>query len=115
MRPITKVKAIYLYPRLMDFRESIEGRADLVELDIKVSVFGLVLFVFLNKARIRVKIFCCERNGFCLWIKRLHAERVKTNADEPIMLTVRELNQFLAGFDHWGNQSHKVLTPRFVS
>lgn len=40
MRPITKVKAIYLYPRLMDFRESIEGRADLVELDIKVSVFG---------------------------------------------------------------------------
>ena len=117
MCPITTVKAIYLYPRPMDFREFIDGLPALVELDIKVSVLDPVLFVFLNKARNRVKILYWERNGFCLWIKRLQVERVKTkpNADEPIVLTVRELNQFLAAFDHWGNQSHKVLSPRFVS
>ncbi|MNG26214.1 IS66 Orf2 like protein [compost metagenome] len=82
-----------------------------------MAVFDPVLFVFLNKTRNRVKILYWERNGFCLWLKRLQAERFKTkpDADGPIVLTVRELNQLLAGFDLWGNQPHKVLTPRFVS
>jgi hypothetical protein len=39
----------------------------------------------------------------------------KPDAEEPIVLTVRELNQLLAGFDLRGNQPHKVLTSRFVS
>lgn len=117
MRPDAKVKAVYRYPKPVDFRKSIDGLAALVELDIKVAVFDPVLFVFLNKTRNRVKILYWERNGFCLWFKRLQAERFKTkpDAEEPIVLTVRELNQLLAGFDLWGNQPHKVLTPGFVS
>ncbi|WP_028630496.1 IS66 family insertion sequence element accessory protein TnpB, partial [Metapseudomonas resinovorans] len=83
MRPDAKVKAVYLYPKPVDFRKSIDGLAALVELDIKVAVFDPVLFVFLNKTRNRVKILYWERNGFCLWFKRLQAERFKTkpNAD----------------------------------
>lgn len=72
-RPDAKVKAVYLYPKPVDFRKSIDGLAALVELDIKVAVFDPVLFVFLNKTRNRVKIFYWERNGFCLWPKRLPA------------------------------------------
>jgi hypothetical protein len=48
----------------------------------------------------------------------LEAERFKTKpdaGDEAIELTVRELNQLLEGIDLWGNQPHKVLTPRFVT
>ncbi|MNQ35650.1 IS66 Orf2 like protein [compost metagenome] len=47
---------VYLYPKPVDFRKSIDGLASLVELDIKVAVFDLVLFVFFNRARNRVKI-----------------------------------------------------------
>nr|WP_155834242.1 IS66 family insertion sequence element accessory protein TnpB [Halotalea alkalilenta] len=85
MRPDTKVKTVYLYPKPVDFRKSIDGLAALVELDIKVAVFDPVLFVFLNKTRNRVKILYWERNGFCLWLKRLQAERFKTkpNGQEP--------------------------------
>lgn len=118
MRPDPKVKAVYLYPKPVDFRKSINGLAALVELDIKVAVFDPALFVFLNRTRNQVKILYWHRNGFCLWLKRLEAERFKTKpdaGDEAIELTVRELNQLLEGIDLWGNQPHKVLTPRFVT
>ncbi|MCW8277192.1 IS66 family insertion sequence element accessory protein TnpB [Pseudomonas sp. PCH199] len=76
MRPDAKIEKVYLYPRHADFRKSIDGLAALVELDIKVAVFDPVLFVFLNKPRNRVKILYWERNGFCLWLKRLESERI---------------------------------------
>jgi len=59
-----------------------------------------------------------ERNGFCLWLKRLEAERFKTKpdvGDEAIELTVDELNWLLDGIDLWRNRPHQVLTPRFVA
>ena len=59
-----------------------------------------------------------ERNGFCLWLKRLEAERFKTKpdaADEANELTVDELNWLLDGIDLWRNRPHQVLTPRFVA
>ena len=49
MRTDAKIEKVYLYPKPVDFRNSIGGLAALVELDIKVAVFDSVLFVFLNK------------------------------------------------------------------
>jgi transposase len=118
MRPNAKVKKVYLYPKPVDFRKSIDGLAALVELEILVTVFEPALFVFLNKARNRVKILYWERNGFCLWLKRLDAERFTTTPDtqdQAIVLTVQELNRLLDGFDLWRNRPHKVMTPRFVT
>ena len=82
MCPDPRVKAVYLYPKPVDFRKSINGLVALVELDIKVAVFDPVLFVFLNRTRNQVKILYWHRNGFCLWLKRLEAERFKTKPDE---------------------------------
>lgn len=89
MRPDAKAEKVYLYPKPVDFRKSIDDLAALVELDIKVVVFDPVLFVFLNKPRNRVKILYPERNGFCPWLKRLESERFKTSpdvSDEAIVL-----------------------------
>lgn len=46
-----KVEKVYLYPKPVNFRKSIDDLAALVELDIKVAVFDSVLFVFLNSKR----------------------------------------------------------------
>ncbi|SOS36036.1 transposase IS66 [Pseudomonas syringae group genomosp. 3] len=94
MRPDAKVEKVYLYPKPVDFRKHIDGLAALVELDIKVAVYDPVLFVFLNRHRNGVKILYWERNGFCLWLKRLESERFETSpneTDEAIVLTVHEL------------------------
>ena len=86
---------MYLYPKPVNLRKSIDGLAALVELDIKVAVFDPVLFVFLNKPRNGVKILYWERNGFCIWLKRLEFERFKISpdvTDEDIVLTVQKFN-----------------------
>ncbi|WP_409565555.1 IS66 family insertion sequence element accessory protein TnpB [Pseudomonas protegens] len=38
MRPDAKVEKVYLYPKPVDFRKSIDGLAALVELDIKYAI-----------------------------------------------------------------------------
>ena len=98
MCPDAKAEKVYLYPKPIDFRNSIDGLAALVilvELDIKVAVFDPVLFVFLNKSPNRLKILYWEHIGFCIWLKRLESKRFKTSPDcseEAIVLTVQELN-----------------------
>ena len=39
MRPDTKVKKVFLYPKPVDFRKSIDGLSALVELEMTVSLF----------------------------------------------------------------------------
>lgn len=82
MRPNASVEKVFLYPKPVDFRKSIDGLAALVKLDLKVAVFDAVLFVFLNHHRNRVKVLYWERYSFCLWLKRLEYERFKTSPDE---------------------------------
>ncbi|NLY14821.1 MAG: IS66 family insertion sequence element accessory protein TnpB [Gammaproteobacteria bacterium] len=118
MRPNAKVQKTYLYPKAVDFRKSIDGLAALVELDMMVNLFEPSIFVFLNRARNRVKILYWERNGFCLWMKRLEQEKFKAppaDLTEAIELSLEEINGLLDGFDLWRNKPHKLLTPRFIA
>ncbi|MHC8386325.1 IS66 family insertion sequence element accessory protein TnpB [Pseudomonas sp. LB3P14] len=118
MRLDAIVEKVYLYPKPVDFRKSIDGLAALVELDIKVALFDPVLFVFLNKPSNRVKILYWERNAFCLCSNALNPNASKhrpINTDEAIVLTVQELNWLLDGFDLWRNRPHQVSIPRFVA
>ena len=57
MRPDAKVEKVYLYPKSVDFRKSIDGLAALVELDIKVAVSTLC-FLFSLTRRERGSRFC---------------------------------------------------------
>ncbi len=82
-----------MYPKPVDFRKSIDGLSALVELVIKAAVFDPVLFAFLSRAHNRVKTLYWERNGFCLWLKRLETARFKSPpdpGDDVIELTAEE-------------------------
>ena len=55
MRPMPTSKKRTFYPKPVSFRKSIDSLSALIEPDIKVAVFALVLFVFLNRPRNQVK------------------------------------------------------------
>lgn len=118
MRPREGIEGIYLCRAPVDFRKSINGLSVMVEQQFELSPFAAHLFVFCNRSRDKIKILYWERNGFCLWYKRLEQERFKWPqhlSDATVSLSVDELNWLLDGFDLWSNKPHKTLKYNTVS
>jgi transposase len=67
--------AIYLHREPVDFRKQINGLAVIVESAMELSPFAEAFFLFRNRRGDQVKVLYWERNGFCLWQKRLEQHR----------------------------------------
>lgn len=112
MRPDAGLPLVYLCLQPVDFRKAIQGLSLLVEQAFGLNPFEPALFVFINRGRDKIKILYWEKNGFCLWYKRLEKQRFKWPADQAgttLTLTGEELNWLLDGFDLWGNKPHESL------
>ena len=118
MRPSNELPAVYLCRDVVDFRKGINGLAALVEAHLDGDPFSEQLFVFCNRCRDRVRILYWERNGFCLWQKRLEKARFHWPRREPgvvVTLTGRQLNWLLDGLDVMRMKPHERLFYRRVS
>jgi len=106
MRPDAGLPRVYLCVAPVDFRKSIDGLSLLMEQQLNLNPFESVLFVFINRRRDKIKILYWEKNGFCLWYKRLEKQRFKwpEQAAETLVLNGEQLNWLLDGFDLWRNQ-----------
>jgi transposase len=65
-----------------------------------------------TRFRDRVKILYWERNGFCLWQKRLERERFKWPRrvhESVVTLTGQQLNWLLDGYDITRMRPHQRL------
>ena len=62
---------IYLAVGSTDMRKAINGLSILVEDELALDPLSGHLFAFCNRKRNMVKILYWDRNGFCLWHKRL--------------------------------------------
>ena len=113
MRPGLAVERVHLCQAPVDFRKSIDGLTLLVEQGLALNPFATKsLHVFVNRQRDKVKILYWERNGFCLWYKRLESQRFhwpsQTTA-ETVSVSAQELNWLLDGFDIWRQSPHREL------
>jgi transposase len=66
---------VYLAIGSTDMRKAINGLSILVEQHLCKDPFSGDLFVFCNRRRNMIKIFYWDKNGFCLWQKRLEEHR----------------------------------------
>lgn len=94
------VKA-YVATDVTDMRRSIDGLSILVQEVLKKDPFSGHLFVFCNKRGDKVKILYWDRNGFCLWYKRLERGifRLPKVQAKVFMILSSELNLLLEGID----------------
>lgn len=61
------------------------------------------LFLFLNRSRDRLKVLFWDRDGFCIWYKRLEAGTFQlpsvTSCEQGIELDYSQLTRLLGGLD----------------
>ncbi len=118
MHPGCDIHQVYLCREPIDFRKSINGLSVLVEQELGLNPFGSALYVFINRQRNKLKVLYWHRNGFCLWLKRLEAEKFAWPS-EPVASTqrigLREFEWLLEGFDLWASKPHKTLNYASVS
>lgn len=109
LSPATKV---YLAAGSTDLRRSIDGLAYLVNGQMELDPLSGHLFVFCNRRRTMVKVLYWDRNGFCLWQKRLEKEcfRWPKDGDAVVQVGARELMWFLEGLQLQQKGAHRQLT-----
>jgi transposase len=92
---------VFLKLGVTDMRKSINTLSILVQAEMKMDPFAESLYVFSNRGRNIVKILYWQRNGFCLWMKRLEKERFRWPGTEKEVMEVErhELEWLLNGLD----------------
>ena len=102
---------VYVATDITDMRKSIDSLSVLVQEILKQNPLSGHLFVFCNKRGDKIKILYWDRNGFCLWQKRLEKERFpwpETMA-EVKEIQVRQLRWLLDGLDLNRTKGHRGL------
>jgi transposase len=99
---------VYLAIGPADMRKSIDGLSFLVSKTLALDPFAGHMFAFSNRRRTVVKILYWDRNGFCLWQKRLEKERFRwpESREEILELGHRELRWLLDGLEIRQHQAH---------
>lgn len=112
MMTLKQPASVYLHAAPIDFRKQINGLSLIVQDAMTLDVFSSSLFVFMNRQHTRIKILYWDKNGFCLWLKRLEKDKFywpKNSSSISVSLTSQELQWLLDGFDIFQKPPHKTL------
>ena len=109
MRP--KNLKVFLAPGVTDLRKAINGLSILVDEELEEDPFSGCLFGFCNRKRDTIKILYWDRNGFCLWIKKLEKDKFQWPDSTATSISVdeRQLTWLLDGLNLKQRQAHKEL------
>jgi transposase len=102
---------VFLATGHTDMRKSISGLSVLVARHFEQDPLSGHLFVFCNRRRNMVKILYWDRNGFCLWHKRLEKQFFKWPESRSDLCEIdhRQLNWLLEGLEIYQQQAHEQL------
>jgi transposase len=115
MRIDWETVSIFLRTGYTDMRKQINGLSVLVQRDLKQNPLTGDLFVFCGRTRRILKVLYWERNGFCLWCKKLSADKYPwpRTAGEVKQIGAEEMRMLLAGIDFFS--AHRERRYDFVT
>ena len=92
-----------------DMRKQSAGLAAVVQEEMELDPFQKALFIFCNRKRTLMKAVYWDRNGFCLWQKRLEQDTFPwpTEAYEVHQISARQWRLLLDGLNIW--KAHREL------
>jgi transposase len=110
IKPVSGIR-VYLALGNTDMRKSINGLSIIVESRFELDPFSGHLFVFCNRRKNNIKVLYWDRNGFCLWQKRLEKERFRWPdiREEIMVIEERELMWLMEGLEISQEKAHKRL------
>jgi transposase len=91
----------YVSTDVTDMRRSTDSLSVIVQETLHKDPFSGHLFVFCSKHGDKIKILYWDRNGYCLWYKKLQSGifRLPKVQAKVFMITPHELNLLLEGID----------------
>lgn len=94
-----------------DMRKAINGLSILVAQHFEMDPLSGHLFVFCNKRQNMVKILYWNRNGFCLWHKRLEKQFFRWPKEKADIYEIdhRQLSWLLEGLEMHQQNAHVRL------
>jgi len=100
---------VYIATGSTDMRKSINGLSQLVADNFETDIFAGHLFAFCNRRQDIIKILFWDKNGFCLWHKRLEKDHFHWPKSEQDVLNIdcQQMSWLLAGLDI--RNAHKRL------
>ena len=100
---------IFVRPGTTDMRMQINGLAALVQNTLELNPLDGSLYLFMGKNRKRLKVLYWDKNGFCLWQKRLEIDRFPwpNNEGAAREISAEQLRFLLTGIDFW--KAHREL------
>ncbi len=104
--------SIHLATEPVDMRKSIDGLSALVAGQLEMNPLSGQLFIFYNRGRDKIKALYWDKNGFCLWYKRLERHRFHIPATLPsgaLTITSDQLAWLLSGLHFHQMQGHESL------
>ncbi len=105
---------IFVRPGSTDMRKQIDGLAAIVYENFKADPLDGSLYLFASRCLKKLKILYWDRNGFCLWQKRLEEDRFPwpKDEDEVKQISLAQLQMLLDGIDFW--HAHPVRVYKFA-
>jgi len=99
---------IFVSAGITDMRKSINGLSAMVSEQMELNPLGGDLFLFSNGGKL-LKALYWDRNGFCLWQKRLEKHRFPwpKAGNSVVELSDQQLKWLLAGIDFFN--AHEEL------
>jgi len=96
----------------IDMRKAIDGLSILIADEFQKNPTDSFIFLFRNKGRDKLKLLYWDRNGFCLWYKRLEKGRFYfPNEKEGVMeLSSAQLRWLCDGLDFMKLKGHPTLS-----